>query len=460
MIFDLVIRDGKLVFSDEDFIADVGINGETIAAVGDNLSGKKVIDASGKLVIPGAIDPHVHLAMPVGDTFSVDDWESGTVAAACGGVTTLIDFVEPDLGEDLLVALQKRQSCAQGRAVIDFGLHMTLRDDHLQTLSQIPAVISAGCPSFKTYLTYEGFALSDKAFLNVLEAVGEAHGMVLVHAENDAMIAYCTQRMITQGKTAPSAHAQARPAVAEAEAIQRALALAEVTGTPLYIVHISTAAGAQALKQARQRGATAYGETCPQYLTLTADKYEFSDIEGAKYVCSPPLRAKHDQEALWEELSKGTIQTVGTDHCPFNFHGQKDKGLDTFIHIPPGLPGIESRLALLYTFGVRAGRISLNRWVDCCAASPARLFGLYPRKGSLTPGADADIVIFDPDKEVVISHEMLHERVDYTPYEGFKLQGYPVMTILRGKPLVSDGKYIGGAAKGKFLVRQEKQGCA
>lgn len=457
MIFDLVISGGKLVTASTTYTSDIGINGETIAAIGEGLQGKEVIDARGKLVIPGAIDPHVHLEMPVGDTFSADDWASGTLAAACGGVTTVIDFVEPEPDEVLIAALQKRLESAQGKAVIDYGLHMTLRYDHPDTLNQIPAVVAEGCPSFKTYLTYEGFALSDKAFLNVLEAVGKARGMVLVHAENDAIVSYCTRQMIEKGKTSPGAHALARPAIAEMAAIQNSLAHAEVTGTPLYIVHISTAGGTSALEAAHLRGITAYGETCPQYLTLTEDKYDLPNFEGAKYVCSPPLRQKNDQETLWRGLAKGVLQTVGSDHCPFNFNGQKDKGRDSFVNIPPGLPGIEIRLALLFTFGVKKGHISINRWVDCCASSPARLFGLYPRKGHLIPGADADIVIFDPDKEIVVTKAVLHERVDYTPYEGIKLQGYPVMTILRGKSLVIENEYIGTAAHGQFLKRQVYQ---
>lgn len=454
MIFDLVIRNGRVVTGEGDYIADIGINGETIAVLGEGLKGKKTIDANDKLVLPGAIDPHVHLEMPVGETFSADDWESGTRAAACGGVTTVIDFVEPDPGEDLLAALQKRRACADGRATIDFGLHMTLRDDHPQTLDQVPAAVAAGCPSFKTYLTYEGFALNDAAFLHALEAVRKVKGMVMVHAESDAIINYCTQQVISQGMTSPDAHPLSRLAIAEAEAIQRALALAEATGASIYIVHISTATGAQALEHAQLRGVSAYGETCPQYLTLTDECYSLPGFEGAKYVCSPPLRKQKDRDGLWKALSNGVIQTVGTDHCPFNFQGQKDIGLDSFIHIPPGLPGIETRLSLLHTYGVKSGRISLNRWVECCSLNPARLFGLYPRKGTLMPGADADIVIFDPDFECVISHEMLHERVDYTPYEGIKLQGYPVMTILRGIPIVAEREYIAPTARGKFLLRQ------
>jgi dihydropyrimidinase len=452
--FDLVIRGGTLVTGGQTLPADLAIRGEKIAALGRDLHGVRTIEAAGLLVLPGAVDPHVHLEMPVGATRSSDDWFTGTRAAACGGTTTLIDFAEPQAGENLAHTLAARRELAAGKAVVDFGLHMTITNDERQTLEEIPALCRAGCTSFKTYLTYDGFRLGDDAFLNVLAAVKAAGGTVLVHAENDAVIAHLKHHLRTEHQTAPSAHALSRPAITEAEAVQRSLALAEVAGARLYVVHMSTAQGAEAIRAARRRGVSASGETCPQYLLLTDRELSRPDFEGAKFVCSPPLRGDDDRQRLWQALAEDDLQTVGTDHCPFNFHGQKDLGRQSYEDIPGGLPGIESRLALLHTFGVGAGRLSLNRWVQVCCTNPARIFGLYPRKGSLEPGADADVVLFDTQKKVILTRSILHEQVDYTPYEGFELQGYPVMTILRGKAVVENGFITAPPGSGRYLVRQ------
>jgi len=452
--FDLIIHGGTLVTAGQTLQADIGILGEKITAIGSNLAGARQIEAGGLLVLPGAVDPHVHLEMPVGATRSSDDWFSGTVAAACGGTTSVIDFVEPQPGESLYQALELRRALAQPQTVVDFGLHMTITNDQRQTLAQIPDLFKEGCTSFKTYLTYSGFRLSDSAFLNVLAAVNEAGGIVLVHAENDAIIDFLKHRFQMEQKTAPRYHALSRPPVAESDAIQHSLAMAEATGACLYVVHVSTEQGAAAIRSARQRGVNAFGETCPQYLLLTDKELSRPGFEGAKFVCSPPLRAANDNQKLWNALAEDTLQTVGTDHCPFFFRGQKDLGKAGFENIPGGLPGIESRLALIYTFGVRSGRLSPNRWVQVCSSNPARIFGLYPRKGSLEPGADADIVLFDPAKKVTLSKAILHEQVDYTPYEGFELQGFPVMTLLRGNLIVDDGKFIGQAGYGNYLTRQ------
>jgi dihydropyrimidinase len=451
--YDLVIRGGKLVTADQTLEADIGIRGEKIAVIGQNLISKHICNASGLLVLPGAVDPHVHLEMPVGITHSSDDWYTGTCAAAYGGTTTVIDFVEPAAGESLAHALSLRRELAKSKSVIDFGLHMTITNDDPQTLDEISSICREGCTSFKTYLTYDGFKLSDSAFLNVLTTVHSAAGVVLVHAENDAIIGYLKSKFRADKQTSPIFHAISRPAIAEGEAIQRSLAMAEVTGARLYIVHISTALGEEALKAARKRGVIAYGETCPQYLLLTEGELMRPDFEGAKFVCSPPLRTDADRKRLWQGLSVDAIQTIGTDHCPFNFSDQKELGRHNYEDIPGGLPGIETRLALLYQFGVRSGRMSLNRWIEVCCTNPARIFGLYPRKGSLKPGADADIVLFDPEKKVTITKSFLHEQVDYSPYEGFKLQGYPIMTLLRGKIIVKDGAFMGYPGSGQYLTR-------
>lgn len=456
MSLDLVIHGGTLVTAADTVQADLGIKDGRIALIGHDLhdlGASEMIDAHGKLVIPGAVDPHVHLQMPTGATVSSDDWYTGTVAAACGGTTTVIDFVEPQTGQPLLEALAARRAEADGRAVIDYGLHMTLDQSALTRLDELGAVVETGVPSFKTYTTYDGFKLGDGELLDAMRAVRSVGGMVLTHCENDAIVQDATGTLLAAGHTGPQSHPRSRPAVAEAEAVQRVTALAEYAGVPLYVVHVSTARGMQALAQARARGQEVYGETCPQYLLLDEAAYDRPDFEGAKAVCSPPLRTQADQAALWEGLAAGVLSTVGTDHCPFHFAGQKDLGRDDFSRIPGGLPGIEARLALLYTFGVRTGRLTLNRWVDVCCTTPARVFGLYPRKGTLAPGADADVVIFDPEREVTITHDLLHEHVDYTPYEGAAVCGYPVKTISRGRVVADDGVFTGISGHGTFLLR-------
>jgi dihydropyrimidinase len=457
---DLVIHGGRLVTTAATRETDLGIRGERIAALGQNLKGKQVIQASGLLVLPGAVDAHVHLETPVGATCSSDDWFTGTRAAACGGTTTVLDFVEPHPGEGLGKALATRRAQAEDKTVIDFGLHMTITNDDPRTLEEIPDLYAQGCSSFKTYLTYAGFRLGDSAFLNVLAAVQAVGGIVLVHAENDAILDTMRRRLKAEHQTAPFAHARSRPAIAEGEAIHRALALAEVAGARLYVVHTSTALGVEALHAARQRMVDACGETCPQYLLLTERDLARPNFEGAKFVCSPPLRREADRERLWQALADGDLQTIGTDHCPFNFKGQKELGREDFEAIPGGLPGIESRLALLHTFGVREGRLSLNRWVEVCCTNPARIFGLYPEKGSLEPGADADLVLFDPEKKVTLTHSFLHENVDYTPYEGFRLQGYPVRTLLRGRTIAADGTLISTPGSGRYLPRSSGSGVS
>ena len=451
MSFDLVIHDGLLITSSDTFKADLGINAGKIAAIGRKLSGKKTIDASGLYVIPGAVDPHVHLEMPVGKTRSSDDWFTGTRAAAYGGTTTVIDFVEGLPQQSLVEALIVRKSLAENRAAIDYAFHMTLADAKEHTLEEIPAVINAGVTSFKTYTTYEGFCLSDSEFLRILKAVSAYNGLVIVHAENDSIIKHFTQELIDNGNMAPRFHPLSRPAIAEGEAIGRILSLAEAVDAPIYIVHISSALGAKELANAQLQRKNVLGETCVQYLLLTEAEYRRPGFEGAKFVCQPPLRKTGDCAELWKALGDESIQTIGTDHCPFNFVGQKDLGSERFTEIPGGLPGIESRLSLVYSSGVSKGLISLNQWVSLCCTNPAVIFGLYPQKGSLLPGADADIVLFDPTLKKTLSHNMLHENVDYTPYEGFKIQGYPVKTLLRGEVIIDYEKEIDIKGKGKYL---------
>jgi len=464
-LFDVVIRGGTLITPGGLVNADLAVTGEQIAAVGLRLDGRQVIPADGMLVLPGGVDPHVHLQMPAGAAGrSSDGWESGTIAAACGGTTTVIDFIEPSpeagQGGGLVAALAARRAEAEGCAVVDFGLHMTLMDAGPATLAEIPQVVEAGCPSFKTYLTYPGFRLDDDGFLAALTAVAGAGAMALVHAENDAAIRYLQARLLAGDFTEPKYHPLSRPPGTEAEAVGRALVLAEIATCPLYVVHVSTERGAAAVARARARGQAAFGETCPQYLLLTAAEYDRPDFEGARFVCSPPLRAAQDNAGLWRHLAAGDLQTVGTDHCPFFFKGQKDLGSPAgqwppFTSIPGGMPGVEARLSLLYTAGVLAGRLSLEQWIQACCTMPARIFGLYPRKGALIPGSDADLVIFNPRKEIILSRTTLHENCDYTPYEGMRLGGYPVLTMSRGRVLVQDGRFCGPRGHGRFLARSE-----
>ncbi len=450
-MFDRVIANGTLVTAEATVQADLGIRAGQIAAIGRDLAGLETIDAGGLLVLPGAVDEHVHLQMPVGEFASSDDFYSGTVAAACGGTTTVIDFVEPRPGQALLEALAARRAEADGRVVVDYGLHMTLARADGETLAQVPACIAAGVSSFKLYMAYEGLRLDDGGLLRVLAVLRQHGGRALVHAENHDAIAYLTARALAEGRTGPENHPLTRPDFMEAEAVGRLLALARVTGTELVLAHLSCALGLEEVRRARAGGQRVWVETCPQYLLLDEAEYRRPGFEGARFVMSPPLRTAADRTALWAGLAAGEVNTVATDHCPFFFETQKTRGLHDFSRIPGGAPGIETRLALLYTHGVRAGRLSLQRWVEVCCTGPARRFGLAPRKGTLSVGADADVVLFDPERRVTLSDRTLHQNVDYTPYEGWEVQGWPVMVLSRGEVIVRDGRFVGVTGRGHFL---------
>jgi dihydropyrimidinase len=449
-MFDLVITSGTLVTAEATMRADLGITAGRIAATGTGLTGREAIDAAGVLVLPGAVDEHVHLQMPVGEFTSSDDFYTGTVAAACGGTTTVVDFVEPEQGQALVEALAQRRAEADGKVVVDYGLHMTLARADEETLSQLSSCIEAGVASFKLYMAYEGLRLDDGSLLRALDALRDRGGRVLVHAENHHAIAYLTAKALAEGHTGPENHPATRPAVMEAEAVHRLLALAHVTGTPLVLAHLSCAQGLERVRAARARGQRVWVETCPQYLLLDEREYRRPGFEGAKFVMAPPPRTEADRAVLWAGLSAGEVDTVATDHCPFFYETQKTRGRDDFSRIPGGAPGIETRLSLLYTHGVRTGRLSPQRWVEVCCTAPARRFGLAPRKGTLSIGADADVVLFDPGHRVVLSAESLHQNVDYCPYEGWEVTGYPVTVLSRGQVLVRDGQFVGTAGGGEF----------
>jgi dihydropyrimidinase len=452
---DLVVKNGTIVGTCATYRADVGVRSTRIAAIGEELSGAREIDAAGMLVTPGAVDVHVHLQMPAGPGLvSSDDFFTGTRAAAFGGTTTIIDFVETQPEQSLAEALSARRAEADGRAVIDYGLHMTLAAADMAKLDQVPDVARLGCASFKLYQAYEGFQLDDGQFLQALEAVRDVGGLPIVHAENGDVIRALAARYRAEGRTEPPWHARSRPALMEGEAAGRAIDLAALVGTPLYVVHVSCAEVVGRIAAARARGLPVYGETCPHYLLLTQDLYDRPGLEGALPVCSPPLRTEADRSSLWQALARGDLQTLATDHCPFT-RADKARGIEDFTRIPGGLPAIEARFALLYAFGVRGGHISLGRWVDLCCTTPAGLFGLE-RKGSIAVGYDADLVIFDPHRTVRLSTGTLHEHVDWTPFDGIEVTGWPIVTISRGEVIVEDGEFRGAAGRGRFVPRQTR----
>jgi len=449
---DLVIRNGKVVTASGVVHADVGIEDEHVVAIAPELSGRRSIDAEGHLVLPGFVDAHVHLQMLVGDQMTSDDFRSGTIAAACGGTTTIVDFTGNSHGDDLAQAVQTRRAQADGSSVVDYALHLTLADASERTLSLLPRLAQEGHASAKMYTTYESVRLVDEEMLPLLETTSRCGILPMVHTENHAAIAYLTARLLREGKTAPRHHPDSRPPVVEAEAAHRVATLAALVDAPFYMAHVTCRETLDAIRRARARGQLAYAETCPQYLFLSREDYHRPGFEAAKYVLSPPLRTQADQAALWEGLSGGDLQVVSTDHCPWNFNTQKVLGKDDFSRIPNGAPGIETRVPLLYSEGVGKGRLTLGQFVSACSTQPALLHGLYPRKGTIAVGSDADLVIFDPDKQVTLSYQDLHQRVDYCPFEGMQVTGYPRSVILRGTVIVQDGEFVGEGRRGRFIT--------
>jgi len=458
MRFDTLIRGGTIVTATDTYVSDVGIAGGKISTIGLNLpveGAGKVIEARGMLVMPGGIDVHTHLDMPFGGTTSADDFESGTVAAAFGGTTALIDFAIQYKGLTLRHAFDTWMKKADGKAVIDYSFHCIITDIAGAQLDEMKAFVRECVPTFKLFMAYPGvFMLDDASIFKAMGVAADSGGMICMHAENGGAIDVIVQRALAEGKRAPKYHALTRPVTAEAEATSRAIALAEMAGTPVYIVHLSCNEALEKVREARDRGLRVYAETCPQYLYLSLENMDGPGFDGAKYVFTPPLREKWHQEKLWQGLAKDDLQVVSTDHCPFCMKEQKELGKDDFTKIPNGGPGIEHRVSLVYSGGVHGGKFSANRFVQLVSTAPAKLFGLYPRKGTVAVGSDADLIVFDADEEQTISVKTHHMRVDYSMFEGTRVKGVPKTVLSRGRVIVEGGKFVGKVGAGEFLKRE------
>jgi dihydropyrimidinase len=453
-----LITNGTIVTAVDQYKGDVLIEDEKIAVIGVSLdipaaNVDKVIDAAGKYVLPGGIDVHTHMDMPFGGATSADDFETGTRAAAFGGTTTIVDFAIQYHGQTLHHAWETWAKKAEGKAVIDYGFHLIITELNDQVEGEMDALVRQGISSFKLFMAYPGvFMLDDGSIFKALLRTGKNGGTICMHAENGSVIDVLVQRALAEGKTAPKYHALTRPARAEAEATHRAIALAEIADVPIYIVHLSAAEALEMVTEARDRGLPAFAETCPQYLFLSYDNYEEPDFGGSKYVMSPPLRDRAKQDQLWRGLAFNDLQCISTDHCPFCMK-EKRLGENDFSKIPNGAPGVETRMSLVYDGGVRPGRISLNRFVELTSTSPAKIFGLFPRKGTIAPGSDADIVVFDPNRTITLAAKTLHMNCDYNPYEGRQVTGATDTVLSRGRLVIENGAFVGRKGSGSFLKR-------
>jgi dihydropyrimidinase len=459
------IRGGTIVTATDEFKGELLIGDGKILAVGQDLSGLapaaeiEKIDATGLLVLPGGIDAHTHLDLPFMGTSSSDDFETGTIAAMAGGTTSIIDFAIQSQGRTLNDALNTWQEKATGKSVIDYAFHMAVTDLNDKTMAEIPGLIDGGITSFKTFMAYKGALMVDDGQLfRLMQRVKELGGIVTAHCENAEVIETLVKQALKDGKTSPTWHERTRPDIGEGEATNRLISLSRIVGHPTYVVHLTCDEALHHVKDATARHHhPVFAETCPQYLLFDREVYERPNFEGAKFVMSPPIRGKKDQEALWAGLRDGYIQTVATDHCPFHFKGQKDMGKDNFSKIPNGAPGIENRMNIMYTYGVCEGRISLTRFVQLLCANPARIFGMT-KKGNLVPGFDADVVLFDPSKEGTVSVKTSRHRCDYALFEGMRTRGETVGTLLRGEWGFKDGKVVTPKGNGKFVRRAKFTG--
>ncbi|MEK7450103.1 MAG: dihydropyrimidinase [Planctomycetota bacterium] len=463
---DLKIVGGTIITAEKTFRADIGITDGKIEKIAAVLSdeAEKVIEAGGYYILPGGIDVHTHFELPFGGTVSSDDFFTGSVAAACGGTTTIIDFAVQQKDKSLKESLALWRQKAEGKAVIDYGFHLVLTEVNEEILNELPDLVESGISSFKLFMAYKNiFMVDDETLFSVLSKAREIGALVMVHAENGGIIDLLIKKFLSEGKTEPLYHALSRPPELEEEATNRAIMLAQLTGAPLYIVHLSCAGALEQVKKTRARRQSVFAETCPQYLTLSVDNYSepasenelVTGFAGAKYVMSPPLRGKHNQTHLWQGLAEGNLQVVSSDHCSFNWKGQKELGRDNFSLIPNGVPGVETRLYLLYSEGVCKNKITLNKLVDIWATAPAKIFGLYPQKGTVAERSDADLVIFNPNKKFVLRANKLHQNVDYCPYEGWEIRGAISQVLARGKVIVKDNSFTGRCGDGEFLPRHE-----
>src|SRR5918994_987890 len=450
-----LIKSGRVITATDDYKADILIEDELISVIGAKLEMEvdKTIDAAGKLVIPGGIDPHTHMELPFGGTQSSDDFLTGTRAAAFGGTTTIIDFAVQNKGESLIQGVDNWHKKAEGKCAIDYGFHLITTELEDRQIEEMYTAMDEGVTSFKMFMAYPGvFLVDDATIFRAMSAAGERGGLICMHAENGIVINEIIKRALAAGRTAPKYHALTRPTRAEAEGVHRAIAIAEMAEAPVYIVHLSCADALDKVREARDRGLPAFAETCPQYLFLSIDDYG-EGFEGAKYVMTPPLREKWNQEELWKGLKTDDLQVVSTDHCPFCMKEQKELGRDDFSKIPNGAPGVEHRMSLIYDGGVAAGRVSLNRFVELTSTAAAKMFGLFPRKGTIAVGSDADIVIFNPEAEQLISAATHHMNVDYSAYEGRKVRGTVETVLSRGRVVIEDGEFKGKAGAGQVLKR-------
>jgi len=450
-----LIKNGRIITAADDYLADIYIEGEKVHTIGKNLSMKadKTIDATNKLLIPGGIDPHVHMELPFGGTVSSDDFKSGTIAAAFGGTTTIIDFAIQSRGMTMTQAHEAWHAKSEGKCAIDYGWHMAITKFENADRDEMKKLYDAGVTTFKIFLAYPNVLMIDQPTVyRVMKSAGELGGLTLVHAENGEAIEEKIRLLVADGKTAPKYHALSRPPIMQADGVARACKVAEFAKAPVFIVHVSCESAMNEIIRSRDAGNPAYGETCTQYLFLDDSEYERPNFEGAKYVFTPPLVPKENIEPLWQGLKHGYLQEVSTDHCPFYFKGQKELGRETFTKIPNGGPGVEDRLSMTFHGCMQRG-FSLNKFVDLTSTASAKMFGMFPKKGTIAVGSDADIVVFDHKKKRTISAKTHHMNCDYSLFEGYEIQGEPQTVLSRGKTIIENNRYIGKPGEGKFIKR-------